>query len=45
MCSDIALARKIGFGGSDRPDCAPYDAADAAGDPVGQVPVGGVTLP
>jgi hypothetical protein len=45
MCSDIALALKIGFSGASPAPCAPYDAADAAGDPVGQVPVGGVTAP
>src|SRR5436305_6534125 len=45
MCSDVGLALKIGFAGSSPATCAPYDAADAAGDPVGQVPVGGVTTP
>jgi hypothetical protein len=45
MCSDISLALKIGFGGSSPATCGAYSAADAAGDPAGQVPVGGVTLP
>jgi hypothetical protein len=45
MCSDIGLALKIGFTGAPPATCAPYDAADAAGDPVGSVPVGGVTTP
>jgi hypothetical protein len=45
MCSDIALARKVGFAGASPATCAPYDAADAAGDPVGRVPVGGITAP
>jgi hypothetical protein len=45
MCSDIALALKLGFTGASPASCAPYDAADAAGDPVGSVPVGGVTAP
>jgi hypothetical protein len=45
MCSDITLTLRLGFPGSSPATCAPYDAADAAGDPLGQVPVGGVTLP
>jgi len=45
MCSDISLALKLGFPGSSPATCAPYDAADAAGDPVASVPVGGVTAP
>ena len=45
MCSDISLALKIGFHGASPAGCAGYDAADAAGDPVGSVPVGGVTAP
>ena len=45
MCSDIRLALSLGFSGSSPLTCAPYDAADATGDPVGQVPVGGVVLP
>jgi hypothetical protein len=40
MCSDISLALKIGFDGSSPATCGAYDAADAAGDPVGQMPVG-----
>jgi len=45
MCSDIRLALSVGFDGASPAGCAPYDAADAAGDPVGRVPVGGVALP
>jgi hypothetical protein len=45
MCSDIGLALKLGFTGASPATCAPYDAADAAGDPVANVPVGGVTAP
>jgi hypothetical protein len=45
MCSDLRLALRIGFAGSSPGSCAPYDAADAAGDPVASVPVGGITAP
>jgi hypothetical protein len=45
MCANIALALDIGFDGKQLAQCAPYRALDAAGDPVGQVPVGGVVLP
>jgi hypothetical protein len=45
MCSDIALSLSLGFHGESPAQCAPYDAADYAGDPVGDVPVGGVILP
>jgi hypothetical protein len=45
MCSDISLALRIGFAGASPATCASYDAADRAGDPMGQVPVGGITLP
>lgn len=45
MCSDISLAKKIGFQGDAPASCAPYDAQDSQGDPLGQVPVGGVSLP
>ncbi|HEX8002932.1 MAG TPA: hypothetical protein VF519_09595 [Mycobacteriales bacterium] len=47
MCADIRLAKSLGFGEGDvrlAAYCAPYDAADAAGDPIGAIPVGGVTL-
>ena len=47
MCADIRLARSIGFGAGDprlTAYCAPYDAADLAGDPIGAVPVGGVSV-
>src|SRR3954464_5302835 len=45
MCPELAPALKLGFAGSSAAMCAPYDAADATGDPVGSVPVGGVTAP
>jgi hypothetical protein len=45
MCADIRIALSLGFGGSSPPDCAPYDAQDATGDPIANVPVGGVVLP
>ena len=45
MCADIALALKTGLRGSSPAECAPYAAQDAPGDPVGEVPVGGVVLP
>jgi hypothetical protein len=45
MCADIALALETGFEGSSPAECAPYDAQDAAGDPVANVPVGGVVAP
>ena len=45
MCSDIALSLNLGFAGTSPPACAPYDAADSQGDPISQVPVGGVILP
>jgi hypothetical protein len=45
MCADIALALKTGLKGASPAECAPYTAEDAPGDPVGQVPVGGVVAP
>lgn len=45
MCTDITLALSLGLTGSQPPTCAVYDALDAAGDPVGQVPVGGIVAP
>ncbi|HVB27439.1 MAG TPA: hypothetical protein VNE21_05960, partial [Mycobacteriales bacterium] len=45
MCADITLALGLGFAGASPPTCAGYDAIDAQGDPVGQLPVGGVYLP
>jgi hypothetical protein len=45
MCADIALALETGFEGSPPAECAPYEAADSAGDPVAGVPVGGVPDP
>jgi hypothetical protein len=51
MCTDIRLALdalKFGstsVGGGQPAQCAPYDAEDATGDPLGQLPVGGLVLP
>lgn len=45
MCTDIRLSLSLGFDGESPPQCAPYDAQDAAGDPVAEVPVGGFVLP
>jgi hypothetical protein len=45
MCADIALALETGFAGESPAECAGYDLADSAGDPVAQVPVGGVPDP
>jgi hypothetical protein len=45
MCSDIRLALETGFEGSSPAGCAAYDAADSAGDPVAQVPAGGIPDP
>ncbi len=45
MCSNIRLALATGFEGSSPAACAAYDAADSAGDPVAEVPVGGVPDP
>lgn len=45
MCADIRLAWEVGFFADTPARCAPYDEADASGDPVAEVPVGGVRLP
>ena len=45
MCADIALALETGFEGAAPAQCAGYEAADSAGDPVAAVPVGGVPDP
>lgn len=45
MCSDIRLALSLGFEGSSPASCANYDAQDGAGDPIGDVPLGGPVLP
>jgi hypothetical protein len=44
-CADLRLALSLGFSGTSPAQCAPYDAADSLGDPVSQLPVGGVVLP
>lgn len=51
MCADIRLAKSIGFTVTADAStaarmaayCASYDAVDAAGDPLGELPVGGVS--
>jgi hypothetical protein len=46
MCADIRLARRLGFeAGAVRyaAYCAPYDTADTLGDPIGAIPVGGIS--
>jgi hypothetical protein len=45
MCADIALALETGFDGASPAQCAGYDAADSAGDPVAAVPAGGIPDP
>ena len=45
MCSNIRLALATGFEGASPATCAGYDAADSAGDPVAQVPAGGIPDP
>ena len=45
MCADVALALEVGFDGASPAECAAYDAADSAGDPVAGVPAGGVNDP
>ncbi len=45
MCADLRLALELGFKGTQHPKCPGYDAADSAGDPVAQVPLGGVPDP
>ena len=44
-CADITLALTLGFTGSSPAQCAPYTVQDAAGDPIGSVPVGGIVMP
>jgi hypothetical protein len=43
MCTEIALAHRVGLAAPVPATCAGYVAADAAGDPLAAVPVGGVT--
>jgi hypothetical protein len=45
MCADIRLAWDVGFYAETPPECAGYDVADYSGDPVANVPLGGVRLP
>ncbi|MBV8691809.1 MAG: hypothetical protein JOY57_09145 [Actinobacteria bacterium] len=42
MCTSIELTKRLGLDAQTPAPCAPYNAADAAGDPLGAVPLGGV---
>jgi hypothetical protein len=44
-CADIRLTATLKLTPTVPVTCAGYDVVDAAGDPLGNVPVGGVTLP
>lgn len=44
-CADLRLTLALGFEGTAPPRCLAYDLVDAAGDPIGEVPVGGIVLP
>ncbi len=44
-CADIALVARLGLKVVTPLMCAPYTVEDGAGDPLGTVPVGGITLP
>jgi hypothetical protein len=44
-CAGIRLVGTLGLTVTVPPTCAPYDLVDAQGDPLGQVPVGGVVIP
>ncbi|MBV9934889.1 MAG: hypothetical protein JO367_11360, partial [Actinobacteria bacterium] len=42
MCTSIELTKRLGLDAQTPAPCAPYNVADAAGDPLGAVPLGGV---
>jgi hypothetical protein len=44
-CADIRLIATLRLTPTVPPTCAGYDVVDAAGDPLGDVPVGGITVP
>jgi hypothetical protein len=44
-CADIRLIATLHLTPAVPPTCAGYDVVDAAGDPLGAVPVGGITVP
>ena len=44
-CADTRLALSLGFAGQAAPECLAVDVVDSAGDPVADVPVGGIVLP
>ena len=44
-CADITLVGRLGVQVTSPPTCAGYVVEDAAGDPIGTLPVGGITLP
>jgi hypothetical protein len=44
-CADLRLVLALGFKGAAPARCLGYDLVDAKGDPIGDVPVDGVSLP
>ncbi len=44
-CADIRLVASLGLAVTTPPACAPYTVEDAQGDPLAQVPVGGIVIP
>jgi hypothetical protein len=44
-CADIALVATLGLNVTTPPTCLPYGVEDSLGDPIGDVPIGGVVLP
>ncbi len=44
-CADITLVSRLGLTVAAPAGCAPYGVEDAAGDPLAQLPVGGVVIP
>jgi len=44
-CADIRLVATLGLKVTVPPACSPYNVEDAQGDPIGQVPVGGIVIP
>ncbi len=44
-CADITLVGRLGLKVTPPPTCAAFDLLDAQGDPLAQVPVGGIVIP
>jgi hypothetical protein len=44
-CADITLVGRLGLKVTSPPTCLGYVVEDSAGDPIGTLPVGGITLP